>query len=425
MSKELTQGATTTRDPIEFPEQASLRRYWVGFLAFLAVVVTFLDRVNLSVAAPVLRKQLHLSPALMGVALSAFFWSYTVLQIPVGRLIDRWGVKRTWTSMFMFWGLVTAATGFVNNLAGLSVVRGVLGVVEAPTYPGLVPILHKWFRKVERGLVMGGIGMGLSIGLTGGSLLSGVLLVHLGWRGLFVVTGIISALIGVLWWGTYREHTTGSPASTSPATSSSVQLTSLLRQRNVWGLTLGYFGSGYTLYLFLTWLPSYFVRDFHFSIIKSAAFSGLVFLLGIVGKPLTGSISSLLFARGLSLTAARKWVLVPVTLIATVVALAAFTRNPVVAVVTLAIAETFATAGGSLCFATAGDIAPEGAGGQIGGILNTANALGGVIAPIVTGVMLGATHSFVGPILIAAVVLGISALAYGLILQRVEPLQIR
>ncbi len=406
-------------DGVDVQEQRSGYRYWVLVLAFLGIMVTFIDRVNLSVAAPLITKQMHMSHAEMGVVLSTFFWSYTILQIPSGYLIDRLGIRKTFTGMFWFWGIFSALTAAAGTPFGLGLVRGGLGVAESPMYPGLIPFLKRWFHERERALMMGIIGMGLPVGSFVGAALSGALIAAYGWRLMFIVTGILSALVGILWWVTYRDkQKAGNPKA--PSTPFSGGMRRLLQERNVWALTIGYFGSNYSLYLFLTWLPTYFVLHFHFSILKSGIFTGLVFLAGLVGKPFVGWISGRILAKGYSLTAARKWVLVPTAVLGTSMVLAAIIHNAVLAAIFLAIAEAFSTAGGSMCWATGADIAPLNAAGQVGGIMNTAAGLGGIVAPIVTGILLTMTHSFMGPLLVAAVIQVGAGLSYGLLLGRVQ-----
>ncbi len=412
---------------VESPEQASVFRFVVLILAVLGIMVTFMDRINLSIAAPIITKQYHISHAVMGLLLSSFFWTYTVFQIPSGYLVDRIGLRKTFSGMFWIWGILSALTAVAGSPAGFGLVRGGLGVAEAPVYPGLIPFLKRWFREKERALMMGIIGMGLPLGSFVGSSLAGALVAFYGWQLMFVVTGAISAAVGIVWWFVYRDRlATAAPGNqkTLDPEVPHVRLGSLLSQRNIWALTVGYFGSNYSLYLFLTWLPSYFVLHFHFTILKSGFFTGLVFLAGLLGKPFVGWVSGLILSHGHSLTAARKWVLVPTALLATTMVIAALIRNPLVAAVFLATAEAFSTAGGSMCWATGADIAPVNGAGQVGGIMNTAAGIGGITAPIVTGLLLTATHSFVGPLLIAALIQVIAALSYGLVLTRVETLTI-
>ena len=403
----------------ECPEHESPFRFWVGVLSFVGVVITFIDRVNLSVAAPDILRQFHLSRVVMGVALSAFFWTYTVMQIPSGMMVDRVGLKKTFGWMYSSWGLVTAATALVRSAPGLSFVRALLGFVEAPIYPGLVPVLRRWFREGERALAMGAIGSGLAIGLSLGSVLAGALITAFGWQTMFVATGIISLLIGVLWLVTYREL---SPRFREQGTGTRVGWGRLLRERNVWGLTLGYFGNNYSLYFFLTWLPSFFVSHFHFTILRASFFTGLVFVTGILGKPFAGWLSGFFLRRGFTLTFSRKIIMVPACILGMTVAVAAFTHNPYLAAALIGVGETFSTTAGIVCWATGADIAPPDHAGSVGGIMNTAAGLGGVVAPILTGILLTATHTFIWPMVVAGLVLALSAVSYGLLVGEIKPM---
>lgn len=410
-------------------EKESKYRWLVLALAFLSVVLTFIDRVNLSAAAPGMMKEFKWSPAVMGIVLSTFAWTYMLAQIPGGFLVDRFGLKKVFGWSFTFWGVISMLTATVRGVFSLSLWRGLLGLSEAPLYPGLVRLLFIWFKNNDRAFAMTIIGVGLNVGLAVGAKLSTTIVHYYGWRIMFIFTGLISLIIVPIWVFLYREL---SSLSKSKTVSKAVEKPGerlkwyhLLKERNVLALTIGYFGSNYGLYLFITWLPSYFVKQWHFSLIKSGTFTAVVFLAGLIGKPFLGWLSGHLIRRGWSVTASRKTMLASLILLGTSIGIVAIAPNPILAAVLLTVSETTSQASGAICWATAADIAPKRLAAQMGGVLNLAAGLAGIMAPIVTGFILAATGSFHWPLLVAAIVMVISAVSYVFVLGKVEPIDLK
>ncbi len=410
-------------------EKESKYRWLVLFITFLAIVVTFIDRVNLSAAAPGMMKEFKWSPAVMGIVLSAFSWSYMIAQIPGGYLLDRFGIKKVYSLSFSFWGLITMATSTVSSVFGLGFFRVLLGLSEAPLYPGLTKILYTWFKKTQSAFAMTILSVALNVGLAVGAKVSTWSVHNFGWRPMFVITGLISLIIVPVYFLLYREFSPKeTPATNSGQTTAAgkdLKWYHLLKERNILALTLGYFGANYSLYLFITWLPDYFVKQWHFSLMKTGTFAAIVFLSGLIGKPFFGWLSGYLIKRGWSVTASRKTMMVVLSLLGASIGIAAIAPNPILAAVLLAVAETTGQAGGSITWATAADITPRGMAAQTGGIQNMASGFAGIVAPIVTGFLLAATGSFYLPLIVAALICLLSAASYGLLLGKVEPVDLK
>ena len=413
-----------TKEPYQL-EKESKKRWLILIMTFSAIIITFIDRVNLSAAAPGIMKEFDLSPAVMGVVFSAFAWSYTLMQIPGGYLTDRFGLRKTFTWSFGGWSAVTILTSFVTGLFSLTFWRTMLGAVEAPLYPGMVRLLNIWFKPTERAFAMSICSVALNFGLAIGVWLAAVLILTFGWRPMFFWEGVLSLIIIPLWWYFYREATVIPKATTKVvmADGTPVRWYTLMKNRNVMALTIGYFGVNYSLFLFISWLPSYFIKEWGFPLAKTGMYAFVVFGCGIIGKPFFGWLSGYLIEKcGWSLTKSRKSMLASLSLFGASIGIVAIAPYPELAAILLIVAEVTGQASGAICWATAADIAPQRLSAQVGGILNLAAGFGGIIAPMVTGFLLAATGSFYWPLMVAAGVMVVSAACYTWMLGKVESL---
>ena len=208
-----------------------------------------------------------------------------------------------------------------------------------------------------------------------------------------------------------------------PAGGNSAMLGYLLRNRKVWGLTIGFSAYGYSFYLFLTWLPAYLVQTLHMSILKSAGYATIPWIFASLSDLLIGGfLVDHLIARGYDETKVRKTVLVAGMLLGLTVFGAVTTTDPLWAITWITIALTGLSAAAPVGSSIVSLIAPRGGTGTIGGIVNFTNNLMGVAAPVITGFIVGLTHSFAGAFLVAGVVLLVGIFSYVVILGRIEPI---
>ncbi len=395
-------------------------RWGVVVLLLLSVCINYIDRGSLSVAAPVLSQEFSLSPRKLGYLLSAFFWSYTALQLVVGALVDRCEVKWVYAGGFLVWSVAMASTGLANSFAALFSARLVLGMGESVFLPSVSKIVVRLFPAERRGLPNALIDVGTKVGPALSIYIGGMLLKDFGWRALFIGIGLSSLLWLAPWMftqpGDHRPDAT--PHTNRPS------LLDILRQREIWGTSLGMFSLGYVWVFLLTWLPSYLVKERNYSMDQMAVFGSLPFW-GMAAASLTGgwasdqwisqggsptrvrmtfAISGLILCAALMLAAACA--VQPDTslalLVAACVSLGIFTSN------VWAITQTLA--------------GPE-AAGKWTGIQNFVGNLGGVISPVLAGVIVEQTRSFFLAFAVAAVILILGAACYWLLVPRVEPIQ--
>ena len=261
----------------------SQARRWslVGLLA-LAALINYLDRATLSVALPQISTDLSLGPTAKGVVLSAFFWSYALMQVPVGMLADRWNLRWLYAGAFALWSVACGLTGAAGGLATLILARIVLGVGESVYLPGGLKLVSTLFPSRDRGLPTGFFDSGTRLGLALGAPLVAWLTVRYGWRTMFFLVGFL-ALVWLLPWLLAFPSPFPHSAVDSPAQERTLQRPGLWRlsfDRNLLGCCLGFFCFGYYQYLLVTWLPDYFVRVRHFSLLAGRRLR-FAYLLGV------------------------------------------------------------------------------------------------------------------------------------------------
>jgi MFS family permease len=409
-------------------------RYGVLTVVSLGIAINYIDRSVTSVALPAIHTELHLNAVTEGILLSCFFWTYTLFQIPGGALVDRIGHRKVLGVGGLLWGIATLLSGVGRSLGAMVALRSVMGVAEAPAYSGASSAVKQWFPKRERAFASGTFNVGSKVGGTLAIPLVSVLVGLIGWRGAFAVAGVLAVLWGLTWLLVYRtpraqrwtsraeiEHIESDQETLADP---GIRLRHLFRFRAIHAMSVGFFCVNFVSYFFFTWFPTYLISTFHLSILKFGFLGMLPGIAAIVGGWVGGLVSDGLYRRGVSVTMSRKIPLVVGMLGSAVIGLAAFSPTVVVSLTCLCIANACSTGAASALWALPVDIAPSPAlVGTIGGIQNTAANVAGIVSPILIGVILGYTSSFVVPLLIAGGVGILGAVTYGLWLPKVEPLR--
>jgi sugar phosphate permease len=412
------------------------RRWVIGVLLGIGILINYFDRINISVAGPQLTEAFKLSPAELGVLFSAFFWPYALLQVPAGMLLDRYGVTRIGRWGAFLWGLASAITAAASGFGGVFVARAMLGVAEAPAFPVGSKATGYWFPRKERALATAIFDAAAKFSNVIGVPLVAFVVVKLGWRWGFGVTAILSFAYFLAFYFIYRDPSKdpklsqaereyivqggATPEGHTPAGMVNM-LGYLLTKAKVWGLTIGFAAYGYSFYLFLTWLPGYLVKTMHMDILKSAEFAAIPWAVATVTDLAVGGwLIDHLIARGGNETRVRKTVLVVGMLFGLAVFGATQTVDPVWAIMWISIALGGLAAAAPVGWSLPSLIAPRGGVGTVGGIMNFVNNLMGVVAPIVTGVIVGATNSFTNAFAVAGVVLVIGIVSFVFVMGPIE-----
>jgi MFS transporter, ACS family, D-galactonate transporter len=420
------------------PSAIAHRRWWIGVLLGSGILVNYFDRIALSVAAPQLQQEFGLDAAQLGLIFSVFFWSYALLQIPVGVVLDRFGVMPIGRIGAALWSVATALTALASGVLGIMAARLLLGVAEAPAFPANAKATGYWFPRSERGLATAIFDSAAKFSNVIGAPLVGLAVVNFGWRGAFWSMAVLNFAYFLLFFLVYRDPSADprlSPAEHDyirrgggavegvAASGAGAMLGYLLSTRKIWGLTIGFAAYGYSFALFLTWLPGYLVREMHMSILGSAEYTAIPWLAAtITDLAIGGWLIDHLIRRGNDETRVRKTVLVLGMLLGLAVFGAAFTTNPVLAIMWISVALAGLAAAAPVGWSIPSLIAPKGGAATVGGIMNFVNNLMGAVAPIVTGFIVGVRGSFSGAFLVAGIALVIGIVAYVVLLGRIEPI---
>jgi MFS family permease len=359
-------------------------------LLAISVFINYVDRGNLSIAAPLLKGELGISASQLGVLLSAFFWTYAFLQLFSGWLVDRLNVNWVFAGGFFLWSAATAATGIVHTFSVLLLLRMVLGMGESVAYPSYSKIIALHFPEEHRGLANAVIAAGLALGPGFGMLLGGLLMARFGWRPFFIVLGLVSMLWLVPWFRWMPEKRDAIHLDTTGAPS----LPEFLRLRSAWGTCVGLFCSNYVSYFLITWLPFYLVRERHFSMDNMAKIGGIAYMLGACFAALAGWLSDRWITSGATPSRVRKTFTGGGLALAGIFVGLSVVSGPLYCVAALILGVVFFAVCASNIWAITQTLAGPQAAGRWTGFQNFVGNLAGVVAPALTGLVLDRTGHF-------------------------------
>ncbi|HEY4000416.1 MAG TPA: MFS transporter [Candidatus Xenobia bacterium] len=414
-------------------------RWGMALLLGLGVVISYFDRINMSVAALPLSQAYGLNGQQTGLLLSSYLWSYALMQIPVGALLDRFGVRRLLGGATFLWALATLATSAAPTLPTLILARVLLGVAEAPAFPGAAKAVSLWFPRQERGLATSAFDAAAKFSNVIGTPLVGAVVGWAGWRAGFWMTGLLTAAYGVLFWQRYRDPVDhprleaserayiaagGGQVEARAALPALASIRYLLAQRPVWGLMLGFGAYGYSFYMLISWLPTYLAETFHMDVLKSGLYTAVPWGVATVTDVVVGGwLVDRLIAQGHDATRVRKTLLAAGMLLGLAVVGAAFTHDPRVAVAWIAVALGGLAFAAPVGWSLPGLIAPPELVGTLGSLMNLANNAMGALSPIVTGWVYDKTGSFAMAFGVAGTILLLGVISYWTLLGPIQMLR--
>lgn len=386
-------------------------------LLVVSVAINYFDRGSLSIAAPALKDELHISVSQLGILLSALFWTYASFQIISGWLVDRFPVEWVLAGGFLIWSLAETGTGLAHGFESLLVMQLLVGMGESVAYPSYSKILSEHFVEHQRGFANACIDAGAKCGPALGTLLGGLFMARFGWRPIFLVLGLGSLLWLPLW---YR-WTPRTPRTLHLGSNPTVGVLAILARRDAWATFIGHFCSNYFWYFVLTWLPFYLVRERHFSLSEMATIGSCAYLMTGAVTTLTGLISDRKIAGGSTPTRVRKTCMGVGMGFAPIIVVVALVPDRTTSMVFLLLACLSYGVYSSSHWATTQTVAGPLAAGKWSGLQNFIANLAGVVAPIVTGLVVARTGHFFWAFAIAGFVALIGAIVYVFVLGRVEP----
>jgi MFS transporter, ACS family, D-galactonate transporter len=418
-------------------------RYRVLAMLFVMVVINYLDRSNLSIAATGLNHDLQLDSVHTGLLLSAFGWAYAAWQIPGGWLVDRVQPRILYALICALWSLATLMQGFAGTFIFLFSLRWLVGTFEAPAYPLLNRLVTIWFPEKERAGAIGCYTSGQFVGL---AFLTPVLVLaqqNLGWQSVFILTGAGGLVWAGIWFWRYRRPAespeinpaeiqfiqtdgglAGWTANPAAATAKKLQWADLrlvLSRRKLWGIYLGQFAVNSTLWFFLTWFPTYLVKYRHLDFIQAGFYASLPFLAAFCGVLASGLLSDSLLRRGCSVTIARKVPVISGLLLCTSVVGANYVSHPPLIILFLTIAG-FGNGFSSIAWVFVSELAPKRLIGLTGGVFNLFGNLAAIVVPLVIGVLVRENNFAPGMLFVAALALA-GALSYIFVVGPLERIQ--
>ena len=385
----------------------------------LSIFINYIDRSNLSIAAPLLKDELGISASQLGILLSAFFWTYSCCQLLSGWLVDRFDVKWVFAAGFFLWSSATAVTGFVSSLALLLVVRVVLGLGESVAFPSYSKIMSLHCPEGRRGVANSIIATGMALGPSFGFLLGGEVVAYYGWRPFFIGLGLI-CLFWLVPWLSWMPASKTEPVTTQTQGPS---IREILQQRSAWGTCFCLFGVNYYHYFAVTWLPFYLVRERHYSIAQMGKIGCGVFLMTAISASICGWLADHWVRAGGSPTLVRKtFVVSGVTGVGIFLAGSVLAPGNLSLLLLLLAGLSFGLSTSNFWVITQRLAGPE-ASGRWTGLQNFVGNLAGVVGPTVTGILLDRTGHFLLPILIVSLFLWLGALSWIFVVGPIEPVQ--
>jgi MFS transporter, ACS family, D-galactonate transporter len=390
----------------------------VLILLALSAFINFVDRGNLSAAAPLLKTELALSDFRLGILLAAFFWSYAFFQIASGWLVDHLDVKWMLAAGFFVWSVATAATGLAGGFALLLAARLVLGVGESVVYPSYSKILARYFPEDQRGLANSIIITGFYAGPAFGLFFGGILMGRFGWRSFFLILGLLS-LIWLLPWLQWMPRNPNPPSRNRHEETPGIL--EILKLRSAWGTCAALACLDYLSYFFLTWMPTYLVRGRSFSMDQMASTMGAAYVLCAVVAATCGWLSDRWIVAGATPTLVRKGFTSVGMAGAAIFVLPCVLAGPRLTTVMVVLVAASLGVCSSNVWAITQTLAGPRAAGRWTGIENFVGNLGGAVAPALTGFVLGRTGHYFWAFAITAAVSLLGALSWAFWIGRVEP----
>jgi ACS family D-galactonate transporter-like MFS transporter len=437
--------ATRTQvEDIERPSRAATTRvrYWILAIIIIATAINYMDRANLSIAAPVVKKDLHISAVQMGLIFSAFSWTYAALQIPGGWVLERIGPRKTFGIALIFWSIVTGCISLARGFGSLLGLRLALGVAETPAFPANNTLVSRWFPTRERGLATGSYTAGEYVGLAIAAPLLAWMATQYGWHSVFYLTGGLGLAFAFVWLGWIRN----SPQSDKRVSAAELEhiergggavaevhvegearshakfsnIWKLLGKKRMLGALIGQFANTSTLFFFLTWFPDYLVTEKHFTLLKAGIMAIIPYLCAMIGTMAGGAGSDWMLRRGVATSIARKSPIITGLILSMIIILDNYVSNAPLVILFFSVAFFAQGMASATAWTLLSDIAPANMIAMTGGLFNFFANAGGALSPFVIGYIYGSTGSFTYGLVFIAALAGVGALSYIFLVDRVE-----
>lgn len=404
------------------------KRFYIALLLFFNLFINYIDRINLSIAAPAIAKEFKWDPAMMGLVFSAFLWTYSVCLVPIGWLVDRFGTRKVNAASVAVWSVAAMLTGAITNLGNMIAVRLALGVGEAASWPTAGKVIRQWFPADERALATSVTNAGSYAGPAIMSPIIAWVVLHTSWRLSFIIFGFTGLVWVLVWLKTFRQPTECSwlpdaerdyiqartdhrPNAPSGVTVPKGAVLQLLSRQTMWGIFLTQGCCIYTMYLFLTWLPSYLVRARGMQLMKASLYNAIPYLIAVVLGIYFCRLSDKILTPEALKQGKRRTLLIVFILLSSTVLLIPVIRNEFLVLALISLSLSCISTATVLNQALVVDLVenPNRVGTTVGILILGGNTFG-LSAPIITGYIVKTTGSFDSAFLLAGGLLVVGAL---------------
>ena len=399
-------------------QKVSAAQWRILVLLIISVWINYMDRANLSVAAPQLRSELSLSPLQLGMLLSAFFWTYAALQPVAGWLVDRFNVAWVFAIGYFLWSVATGVTGLVAGFQMLLVCRLILGLGESIAYPAYSSILANHFPQHRLALANALIDAGSKMGPALGTLLGALLVGSVGWRIFFIVLGLVGGTWLIPW--AFWSPRAATRLTRVAAAIETPSFGEILRVRAAWGTAIALFCGNYFWYFLVTWLPSYLIDERKLSMQSMAVLGSMPFVVIAISAVSAGWLSDRWIQRGGSVTQVRLLFAASGLAGSAVIVLVPILKTAWMAMVVLHLAGFFYGLYSSNLWAITQTLAGPTAAGRWSGFQNCCGNMSGVVAPWLTGFVVSRTGKYYLAFVACCAVLAIGSCSYIFVVRKVE-----
>ncbi|MBU2699388.1 ACS family glucarate transporter-like MFS transporter [Sporomusaceae bacterium BoRhaA] len=414
-------------------------RWKVALLMWGAIAINYFDRTNLSAAAPMIMKEFNFTATEMGFIMSAFFFSYTLFQIPSGWLADKFGQRLVLGGAVGWWSAATMSIALCQGFVSFIAARILLGIGEAGAYPANAGIVSKWFPDKERARATVIFDSGNKCGTAFAMPIIVWMMLNFGWKVPFIISGLLGFLWCLLWFKYYTDPEKSKYANQAEIdyirngqtnkdgvgnTEQPLKWYELLRYRNIRAMCIGFFMSNYAIYFYITWFPTYLVKARGMSLMKMGFVAMIPPLIGLCVGFLSAYFADYLYSKGYSKTRVRKNNLVFGMLLASSIVFVNFIQTDIGAVALLTLSYCGIACAGPALWTLPGDVAPCNMTSTVGALQNCVSNIGGILGPIVTGWIVATTGSFQMAMMVTGCATLIGALNYAFYLGEVKNIEV-
>jgi MFS transporter, ACS family, D-galactonate transporter len=396
------------------PRQSSAIPVWLLLLT-VSILINYIDRGNLAVAAPLLKDELHLTNTQVGVLVTAFFWTYTVVLAVSGWIVDRLNVNWVLAAGFALWSLATAVTGLVHGFVMLLTVRMILGLGESVAFPSYSKLIASNVPESHRGIANALIISGMSLGPAIGTYGCGIFMARFGWRPVFIVIGLAS-LIWLVPWMSLMPETIATPTGETAG----VSTLRVLRERNFWGTAVGQFCCNYPFYFLIVWLPLYLVHERHFTMPQMAREASLFYIVYAFVSPVVGWAADVSVRDGASITIVRKTCMGTGHLLVVAGVLSCNAMDPRVSFVGLMLMGVGSGFIGPSIYVFSQTLAGPSVAGKWTGLQTCVGNISGVVVGPLTGWIVDRTGHFASAFVVCAGIELLGSICWVLVVGRLE-----